>query len=118
MTDIRLVWPNKELTLCASGKTGYKWVQPNEYRRNAPLEFELLTKNQPNARRNVLAIGDGLDVLDSLQEGTTTFKGGIRLVYIDPPFNTQVDLRQYDDSMERSMWLSVSTRLRASGVGL
>ena len=38
---------------------------------------------------------------------TTVFRGGIRLVYIDPPFNTQVDFPQYRDTMERSMWLSM-----------
>lgn len=114
MSEIGLVWPNKDLALHASGETDYKWVRPNEPHLNDPLEFKLLTKHPLNARRNVLAIGDGLDVLDALRAGTTIFGGGIRLVYIDPPFNTQVNLRQYRDTMERSMWLSMMrTRLMA-----
>ena len=107
MSAIQLVWPNKDLALRASGETGYKWVQPIDYRANDPLEFESLTGHPLKARANVLAIGDGLDVLEALREGTTIFRGGIRLVYIDPPFNTQVKFRQYRDTMERSMWLSM-----------
>jgi hypothetical protein len=107
MTEIQLVWPNKDLTLHASGETGYKWVQPIDSRLDDPLEFESLTKHPLNARGSVLAVGDGLDVLEALRTRTTIFRGAIRLVYIDPPFNTQVKFRQYRDTMERSMWLSM-----------
>ncbi len=107
MSEIQLVWPNKDLALHASGEAGYKWVQAIDCRLNDLLEFELLTKHPLNARRNVLAIGDGLDVLEALKKKSTIFRGGIRLVYIDPPFNTQVNFRQYRDTMERSMWLSM-----------
>ncbi len=107
MSDIELVWPNKELTLRASGGTGYKWVQPTDSCFNDPLEIDSLTTNPLNAQSNVLAIGDGLDVLEALAAETTTLNGGIRLVYIDPPFNTQVNFRQYHDTMKRSMWLSM-----------
>ncbi len=107
MPDIQLVWPNKDLALRASGETDYKWVQPTDSRLQDPLEFESITGRTLNRRTNVLAIGDGLDVLEALTTGTTIFKGGIRLVYIDPPFNTQVNFRQYRDTMKRSMWLSM-----------
>src|SRR6185503_7525867 len=72
-----------------------------------PVKFERLTANPLNVRANVLAIGDGLDVLDALTTQTTVLKSGIRLVYIDPPFNTQVNFRQYKDTMQRPMWLSM-----------
>lgn len=107
MSDVQLVWPNKDLVLRASGVNSYKWVQPTDSRLHDPLEFVRLTTHSLNARKNVLAIGDGLDVLDALVAGTTLFNGGIRLVYIDPPFNTQVNFRQYRDTMDRSMWLSM-----------
>lgn len=107
MPDIQLVWPNKDLALRACGETDYKWVQPTDRRLQDPIEFEPLTRHQLNRRTNVLAIGDGLDVIEALTAGTTIFKGGVRLVYIDPPFNTQVNFRQYRDTMKRSMWLSM-----------
>jgi adenine-specific DNA-methyltransferase len=54
-----------------------------------------------------VAIGDGQDVMEALSTDPKMFRGGIRLVYIDPPFNTQVNFRQYRDTMDRSMWLSL-----------
>lgn len=107
MPDVQLIWPNKNLSLRASGGTGYEWVQPTDRRLLKPLRLEPLTAGPLNARSNALAIGDGLDVLEALTSQTTVLNGGIRLVYIDPPFNTQVNLRQYNDTMQRSMWLGM-----------
>lgn len=107
MSDVQLVWPNKELQLRASGETGYEWVHPADQRLLGAPSFERLTSGRLGARSNVVAIGDGLDVLEALRAQSNVLKGGIRLVYIDPPFNTQVNFRQYNDSMQRSMWLSM-----------
>lgn len=107
MSDVQLVWPNKHLSLRASGCTEYEWVQPTDPRLSEPLKFQLLTERRLTSRANVLAIGDGLDVLESLTKETSIFNSRIRLVYIDPPFNTQVNFRQYSDTMQRSMWLSM-----------
>ncbi|MEJ7848206.1 MAG: site-specific DNA-methyltransferase [Pyrinomonadaceae bacterium] len=107
MSEIQLVWPNKHVLLRASGETGYEWVEPTDFRLNDPLSFELLTTPGGQAQANILAIGDGLDVLQALKAHTHVFNRGIRLVYIDPPFNTQVNFRQYLDTMDRSMWLSM-----------
>lgn len=107
MSDVQLTWPNKELLLYASGLTSYEWV-PTEARRPVkPPKYTELTGTSPDASSNVLAVGDGLDVLEALQTNTDALDGGIRLVYIDPPFNTQVNFRQYDDTMQRPMWLSM-----------
>jgi len=107
MPDIQLTWPNKDLRLVASGESSYEWVQPTDPRLMEPLIFESLTVQPINARANVLAVGDGWDVIEALTAHTTALNGGIRLVYIDPPFNTQVNFRQYNDTMQRSMWLSM-----------
>lgn len=107
MSNIELIWPNKDLILKASGEASYEWVQPTDERLREPIKFKALTASPLNSRTNVLAIGDGLDVLEALQAQTTVLDGGIRLVYIDPPFNTQVNFRQYNDTMQRSMWLSM-----------
>lgn len=106
MSDVQLVWPNKELALYASGVDGYKWVKREDKKLEEPLKLERLSA-QLNAQSNVLAVGDGLDVLDALAQSTAVFNNGIRLVYIDPPFNTQGSFRQYNDKMDRSMWLSM-----------
>ena len=107
MPDIQLNWPNKDLLLKASGETSYEWVHPSDHRLLNPLQLQSLTGQSVNSATNVLAIGDGLDVIDALRTHSAVLDGGIRLVYIDPPFNSQVNFRQYDDSMKRSMWLSM-----------
>jgi adenine-specific DNA-methyltransferase len=107
MSEIQLVWPNKNLFLRASGNAGYEWVDPSDGKLREPLEHQCLTAGRLNTRANVLAIGDGLDVLEALTAQTTVMRGGVRLVYIDPPFNTQANFRQYKDTMDRSMWLSM-----------
>jgi adenine-specific DNA-methyltransferase len=107
MSDVQLVWPNKNMPLLASGEAGYEWVPQTDRRLLTPLKFEQLTTSPLNARANVLAIGDGLDVIEALTSRTTALDGGVRLVYIDPPFNTQVNFRQYNDTMQRPMWLSM-----------
>lgn len=107
MSEVQLVWPNKHLPLQASGEADYEWVQPADQRLLTPLKFEACTIRPLTRRANVLAVGDGLDVLDALTTHTTVLNGGVRLVYIDPPFNTQVNFRQYRDTMQRPMWLSM-----------
>ena len=107
MTDVQLVWPNKELSLRASGLTGYEWLKPTDQRLGSPLNFTQLSDGPVTSASNILAVGDGLDVIEALNANTPALSEGIRLVYIDPPFNTQVNFRQYNDSMVRSMWLSM-----------
>lgn len=107
MSEVQLVWPNKDLMLRASGASGYKWVEPNGHNLLDPLVIESFSKRPLTSNTNVLAIGDGFDVLEAFAAKTTIFSDGIRLVYIDPPFNTQTNFRQYSDTMDRAMWLSM-----------
>jgi adenine-specific DNA-methyltransferase len=107
MTDVQLVWPNKDRSLRASGLAGYEWVQPADRRLNRALSMTRLSDGPITSASSVVAVGDGLDVIEALNQNTSVFAGGIRLVYIDPPFNTQVNFRQYNDSMARAMWLSM-----------
>jgi adenine-specific DNA-methyltransferase len=107
MPDVQLIWSNKNLLLQASGESDYEWIQPGDDQQLKKNKIELLTSRQLGARANVLAIGDGLDVLEALKSSTAVLESGIRLVYIDPPFNTQGIFRQYNDAMQRPMWLSM-----------
>jgi adenine-specific DNA-methyltransferase len=107
VSEVQFAWPNKDLPLLATGTTGYEWVSASDPRLLKAVTPETLTAGPLTPRSNVLAIGDGLDVLEALGGETNVFAGGVRLVYIDPPFNTQVNFRQYDDTMQRPMWLSM-----------
>src|SRR5687767_1910846 len=104
MSDIQLTWPNKELTLRASGEDGYEWVRPTDARLREPLALASVSRRSIDPATNLLVIADGLDALEALAALTVIPHGGIRLVYVDPPFNTHADVSQYSDSMSRPMW--------------
>lgn len=58
---------------------------------------------------NLLFTGDSLDVLRILTEVPEyrrRYRGKVKLIYIDPPFNTGQTFEHYDDWMEHSTWLS------------
>ncbi len=107
MSDlVELTWPRKDLALRAKGATSYTWLQPSDPALSSPLAVDLHTDGQVGPQANVLAIGDGLDVLEALQ-AERVFADGIRLVYIDPPFNTGKTFAQYGDTLSRPLWLSM-----------
>lgn len=55
------------------------------------------------ANDNLLIKGNNLIVLHSLKE---RFRGKVKLIYIDPPFNTESDAFRYNDRFTHSSWLA------------
>lgn len=53
---------------------------------------------------NMLIHGDNLLALKAL---STIYKGKIKCIYIDPPYNTGAAFAHYDDNLEHSVWLSL-----------
>lgn len=56
-----------------------------------------------NSTDNLIIKGNNLIALYSLQE---QFKGKIKLIYIDPPYNTGEDSFKYNDQFNHSTWLT------------
>jgi adenine-specific DNA-methyltransferase len=48
-----------------------------------------------------------LDVLAKVPEYAESYLDKVRLVYIDPPFNTGQAFTHYDDNIEHSVWLAM-----------
>ena len=53
---------------------------------------------------NRVIFGDNLLALKALEQD---FTGGIKCIYIDPPFNTGEAFEHYEDGVEHSIWLSL-----------
>ncbi len=53
---------------------------------------------------NLLIQGDNLDALKAL---LPMYRGRVKCIYIDPPYNTQSAFEHYDDNLEHSQWLSM-----------
>ena len=117
MTEARLelVWPGKDKFLLVPKDDAGKpvWVE-----RDHPAASEVRLADftgsvgdvpkDPYAA-NLLFTGDSLDVLRILcevPEYRAIYRGKVKLVYIDPPFNTGQAFEHYDDWMEHSTWLS------------
>lgn len=117
MTDrLELTWPNKDKFLLVPRDESGKpvWVTPDH---PAAREVRLsdfaashgdVDDTDPHSD-NLLFTGDSLDVLRILAEVpeyARHYRGKVKLVYIDPPFNTGQTFTHYDDWMEHSTWLS------------
>lgn len=75
-----------------------------------PRELELIESVGDPKSENMLIRGENLISLRSLEK---EFAGNIKLIYIDPPFNTGQDFEDYEDGLEHSIWLSMmENRLR------
>jgi adenine-specific DNA-methyltransferase len=53
---------------------------------------------------NMLIQGDNLDALKTL---LPYYKGAVKCIYIDPPYNTRSAFEHYDDNLEHSQWLAM-----------
>ena len=63
-------------------------------------------------RENLIIKGNNLLALHTLK---TQFRGQVKLIYIDPPFNTEDDSFQYNDKFKHSAWLTfISNRLKVA----
>ena len=113
---LELTWTNKHLRLLAHEGGSYEWVSPSDYR---VAEVRLLNdagttgEVRPDGERakdNLLMRGDALAAVTSLTkipEFRDEYVGKVRLVYLDPPFNTGQAFEQYDDALEHSVWLTM-----------
>lgn len=106
MSEIRLQWENKDHSLRAVGDDAYAWVDAKSGKLGE-AKVVGLSQRLPSRQANALVIGDGLDALEGLSSSCDVLADKIRLVYIDPPFNTSADVQCYSDTMNRSMWLSM-----------
>ncbi len=113
---LELTWTNKHLRLLADDNGSYEWVPPSDYR---VAEVRLLHNvgavgevkgDKLRVQDNLLIRGDALNALNSLvemPEFAREYVGKVKLVYLDPPFNTQQSFLHYDDALEHSVWLTM-----------
>lgn len=94
-TDIDTLFEPKVLTnleYVSKGHTATKSL-------NKQIDF---FDEQGNLQENLLIKGNNLLALHSLSE---RLAGSIKLIYIDPPYNTESDSFKYNDSFNHSSWL-------------
>jgi len=58
----------------------------------------------PGTTDNLLIQGDNLEALKAL---LPFYRGQVKCIFIDPPYNTQSAFEHYDDNLEHAQWLSM-----------
>lgn len=114
-TRLELVWPGKDQFLLIPKDDDGKpvWVD-----RDHPAAHEVRLTDFTGAvgvvdeidpfADNLLFTGDSLDVLRVLAEVPEyrrRYRGRVKCIYVDPPFNTGQTFTHYDDFLEHSVWL-------------
>lgn len=107
---LELNWANKNKSLYYDVDTGdYEWVDKKDPRVTEPRIFLQKETFGDKDTENMLIKGDNLLALQSLVQD---FRNKIKLIFIDPPYNTGNAFSHYDDGMEHSLWLGLmKTRL-------
>ncbi|PQA95263.1 adenine specific DNA methylase [Chryseobacterium shigense] len=72
--------------------------------KDGEKSFDQLNRNEKGTiTDNLIIKGNNLLALHSLKK---EFAGKVKLIYIDPPYNTDGDSFQYNDSFNHSTWLT------------
>ncbi|MDO5025911.1 MAG: site-specific DNA-methyltransferase [Trueperella sp.] len=127
---LQLTWYNKDKALIPTetGKYGYTWVDPSDPRycethtliyddyvqgvqspKDEKFEYSERADLEPQ-EDNLLILGESGDVLEALTrvpELAEKYLGKVKLIYIDPPFNTAQTFANYEDNLEHSVWLTM-----------
>lgn len=114
---LELTWMGKDSALIPAedGKYDYAWVDPNDPRALEVKSLETVERvgevdGPSGGMENLLVVGDSGDALRSLgtiPEYANKYLGQVKLVYIDPPFNTGEVFDHYADQLEHSVWLTM-----------
>lgn len=100
-----LNWPGKREALLTANAPIAKTLRPC---REESVDFD--------ATKNLFIEGDNLEALKLLQE---TYLGKIKMIYIDPPYNTKSDFVYNDDFVKDAVeYLKISNQMDDQGARL
>jgi adenine-specific DNA-methyltransferase len=85
-----LDWLNRAEAFSTSGRVPYRLLEP--------------VSSHGTGAENLLIQGDNLEALKAL---LPFYRGQVKCIFIDPPYNTKSAFEHYDDNLEHSQWLSM-----------
>ena len=86
------------------------WLgRPDAFTQAPRVPYRLLQPvsthgNPARAADNLLIQGDNLEALKSL---LPFYRGQVKCIFIDPPYNTKSAFEHYDDNLEHAQWLTM-----------
>lgn len=101
-----LDWLNRAEAFTTAGRVPYRLLEqvsvhtastPSPHRGEGGGEGH-------SAHDNLLIQGDNLEALKALMP---FYRGRVKCIFIDPPYNTKSAFEHYDDNLEHAQWLSM-----------
>ena len=119
-----LDWLNRAAAFTTAARVPYRLLEqvsvhtPTAKANPAPAQAELIpvrpelvegspastSSGQTAITDNLLIQGDNLEALKAL---LPFYRGQVKCIFIDPPYNTQSAFEHYDDNLEHAQWLSM-----------
>jgi adenine-specific DNA-methyltransferase len=91
-----LDWLNRADAFTTAAKVPYRLLESISSHGDA--------RSLPRAQDNLLIQGDNLEALKAL---LPFYRGQVKCIFIDPPYNTKSAFEHYDDNLEHAQWLSM-----------
>ena len=86
-----LDWLNRQDAFTTSARVPYRLLEP-------------VSVHGADGASNLLIQGDNLEALKAL---LPYYRGQVKCIFIDPPYNTKSAFEHYDDNLEHAQWLSM-----------
>lgn len=119
-----LDWLNRAEAFTTAARVPYRLLEPVSVHRasaradlasvrkpHSPVQAELVEAPDPSTSSgrtcitdNMLIQGDNLEALKAL---LPFYRGQVKCIFIDPPYNTKSAFEHYDDNLEHAQWLSM-----------
>ena len=110
-----LDWLNRQSAFTTSARVPYRLLEQVSIHIPSPLtpspdagegrgEGSPLSPAPTTSHDNLLIQGDNLEALKAL---LPFYRGQVKCIFIDPPYNTKSAFEHYDDNLEHAQWLSM-----------
>jgi adenine-specific DNA-methyltransferase len=86
-----LDWLNRDTAFRIANQVPYRLLEP-------------VSSHGDGNADNLLVHGDNLEALKAL---LPLYRGQVKCIFIDPPYNTKSAFEHYDDNLEHSQWLTM-----------
>lgn len=112
-----LDWLNRASAFTTAARVPYRLLEqvslhtPTVQTKPAPAQAALVAACAPSEGAAPTTITDNLliqgDNLEALKALLPFYRGQVKCIFIDPPYNTKSAFEHYDDNLEHAQWLSM-----------
>ncbi|MBK9440482.1 MAG: site-specific DNA-methyltransferase [Comamonadaceae bacterium] len=101
-----LDWLNRASAFTTAAQVPYRLLETVSVHTSASLPGPVAVARNESTKGfdNLLIHGDNLEALKAL---LPFYRGQVKCIFIDPPYNTRSAFEHYDDNLEHAQWLSM-----------